>query len=269
MSSRVRILLLFLLVTLLAGFVGMVVSLLGGWRPESEPTYQGRSLSLWLEDLDSWNTNTNSAVFAAMRTMGSNAVPALVRISLTPPGIRMKQLITEKMRAYPQLKRLTPEGVRILWFRANVALSILGPDARTALAPLLRQLHATDPVIRALAMSTLGFLGPVAEPYLPALLVHTNDSEATMRGNLMLALGMIGRQPQVCLPALTNGLGDPDPIVRGNANMAISFFGGFDFAKPARVYKQQPSLSPKIAAPNGGPATTEESSNGLGGDRHR
>src|SRR5438093_4233198 len=183
-----------LLLLLAVLLVGATALLLARRSPRAEPAYQGRALSLWLEDLDGWNANTNSAVFDAIRAVGSNAVPELVRISLTPPGTRMKRLITEKMRAYPQLKRLTPEDARILWARANVALSILGPAAHTALDPLLGQLQAKDPVIRARAMSTLGFLGPVAEECLPVLLVYTNDSEASMRGNLMLALGMIGRQ---------------------------------------------------------------------------
>jgi hypothetical protein len=235
---------LLLLLFVPAALAAIAASLLVRRNREVEPAYQGRSLSLWLEDLDRWNRDTNAVVFAAIRAMGSNAVPELVRISLTPSGSPMGRLIAEKMRAYPKLKRLTPEDARILWARANMALGILGPDARAGLVPLLRQLQAEDPVMRARAMSALGHIGPVAEECLPTILTHTNDSEASMRGNVMLVLGMIGRQPEVCLPALTNGLGDPDPIVRANANIAISFFGGFDFAKPARQYNPNPEAIP-------------------------
>jgi hypothetical protein len=59
--------------------------------------------------------------------MGSNAVPELVRISLLKPfGPPILHLMLDKARTFLRLKPLAAnDDVRVLWARANIALSIL------------------------------------------------------------------------------------------------------------------------------------------------
>src|SRR5712691_7891424 len=84
MGKKLGILLAVLFVALLGGLVWMLS------RP-TEPAYQGKPLSTWLTNLYGWGGDTNHPAFVAFREMGTNAIPALLKImeSGDPPLQRM------------------------------------------------------------------------------------------------------------------------------------------------------------------------------------
>jgi hypothetical protein len=200
-------------------------------RKSPEPSYRGRSLTDWLTEQDAWDGSTNAPVITAIQSMGADAVPILVEMSLAPTDSKLRQMVAQKVYSDPKLERFRFPIAPVRWGRANFALSVLGADGRAGLQPLIRGLTNQDPVIRARAAMALGHLGPVAEEAIPALIARQNDNEDT-RGNVILALGMIGCQPDISRPVLSNALANTNVIVAQNAKVALSHFGRFKFGRP-------------------------------------
>src|SRR5216684_1668272 len=82
-----------LFVALAGGLVWMLSRL-------TEPAYQGKPLRLWLNEFNGFPPDTNEAVVLAFRAMGTNAIPALLRIiqSREPP---FERLISKLDRTQP------------------------------------------------------------------------------------------------------------------------------------------------------------------------
>src|SRR6266581_685504 len=68
----------YIVLLFLVGVLGIGVA----WRvlPAREPIYHGKPLSAWLEDLNSTSLYTQDTAKAAIRDMGTSAVPALVQV---------------------------------------------------------------------------------------------------------------------------------------------------------------------------------------------
>src|SRR5712692_65128 len=98
-----------LLAVLSVAFLGGVFWMLS--RP-TEPTYQGKPLSAWLNEFDGWDTN--QAASAAFRKMGTNAIPALLKIikSGDPP---FQGLILELNRRQSLVHFPVTDTVRQRW----------------------------------------------------------------------------------------------------------------------------------------------------------
>src|SRR5713226_10021674 len=88
--GKKRGLLLAVLFVALAGGLVWVLS-----RP-AESVYQGKPLSAWLNEINGWDTN--QAAFVAFREIGTNAIPALLKIieSGDPPFQRMMWVLNRK-----------------------------------------------------------------------------------------------------------------------------------------------------------------------------
>ncbi len=225
MRTRRRAVIVVLLLALAAaGWLALVP------RSSPEPEYKGRSLGVWLKEFDHWGGDTNAPVVLALREMGTNAIPTLVKMSLTPrTPLRSRLWWTINSRAslknrFGEHEITTAEKLR---FRAGDALSTIGPAARGAVPLLLKELANKDPYVRATAVIALGKTGSQAEDTIPTLLALQNDPSSAVRGNLMIALGWIGCRAETCHPVLTNGLSDQDAVVRQNAAIALAHFGRF------------------------------------------
>lgn len=188
-----------------------------------EPKYQGNRLSVWLTEFDHWDGDTNAPVVLAMRAIGAQAVPNLVEICLANDST-LKQRAAVEFEKHPALleHRFTTAPER--WARAQLALRVMGGDARAALPAFLAALTNEDTFVRMRAVSALGWIGPEAEDCLPALIARQDDQ--VVRGNLIHALELIGRRPDLCVPVLMKALDDADPIVRQNAVHSLGAFRG-------------------------------------------
>src|SRR5713101_1991795 len=126
----------------------LFVALLGGlvWtlsRP-AEPAYQGKPLSAWLNEIDVnvYPGDTNQAAFVAFSEMGTNAIPALLKIieSDDPP---VQRLILELNRVqslvyFPLVEKWhqrLSEKSHHRW-AASSALYAMGANAKPAFPAL-------------------------------------------------------------------------------------------------------------------------------------
>ena len=73
MGKKRGLLLAVLFVALLGGMVWMLSA-------PTEPVYQGKPLTAWLNEYNGFSGDTNQAAYVAFREMGTNAIPALLRV---------------------------------------------------------------------------------------------------------------------------------------------------------------------------------------------
>jgi hypothetical protein len=112
------------------------------WRPEREPAYNGATLSTWLTRCGGTNQAESVASIDAIRHMGTNALPFLLRWIQYEPGWR--DSLARKILGWPILGKRR-DVQRLIWnttqYRAITAVNgskILGPDARPARTELQR-----------------------------------------------------------------------------------------------------------------------------------
>src|SRR5713226_3480304 len=141
MGKKRGILLAVLFVALLGGMVWIL-------SPPAEPAYQGKPLSAWLNEYNGMPGDINQTALVAIREMGTNAIPALLKIIKAddPPFQRMMSELNRK-------QSMVHFPVREPWQRrwaASFALYAMGANAKPAFAALTNLLfHANSPFKRA------------------------------------------------------------------------------------------------------------------------
>jgi hypothetical protein len=246
MSKRLKILLL------LAGVV-LVVGAYMLLRPETEPTYQGRTLSYWVLRLSPDEPGDSEAA-EAVRQIGAKAVPFLLKwmayerpawmrsldrlrysaFHLQPPkdekGWRAYGACWAFKFAGPEGKKAIPALCRLLnqpekrnaAHRAAIALSSLGPES---LPPLLLAVTNQAPEIRATCVWAFSLAASNSGPALAAIMQGLSDQDSFVRRTAARALGEIKPDPALVVPALTNAIRDPDPWVRIQAASSLILLG--------------------------------------------
>jgi hypothetical protein len=199
---------------------------------ETEPSYQGRSLSKWLSADDQADAGTAPAkeAAAAIRQIGTNALPYLlecVRYETPKTGIRP---------AVANLLRLMPRALRsralTSWAldergasRARsgiMAFAILREDqARPAIPELARLL--SDPRSTNISRSIIVALAFAGEDAIPALSAYLATTNAVYRLDLVHACGAAAMFRTNMVPPLVEWLGHADPEARA----AVAFQLGF------------------------------------------
>ncbi|HTV43097.1 MAG TPA: HEAT repeat domain-containing protein [Candidatus Sulfotelmatobacter sp.] len=223
----------------------------------SEPEYDGRKLTAWLEDEhDSGIPDIDPA--SAIRRMGTNAVPFLVQmLQANDSPFKRKCMDLLSRQHWVHFHILYDFQKRSL---ALQGLGILGPDAKAAIPDLANLLSTgnqdvdTDTVLLALSE-----IGPDAVPVLGKALTNSNSAvrwhAAQALGSMAVpssvpwllaalkhpdphtrlcaarALARFPRQADVIVPALLNCVDDPDSGVRANVAGSLGNFGGY--ARPA------------------------------------
>src|SRR5712692_3461380 len=167
----------------------LAVALLGGlvWmlsRP-AEPAYQGKPLSAWINEYNGRPGDTNQAALVAIREMGTNAIPALLKIikSDDPPFQRMMSELNRK-------QSMVHFPVREPWQRrwaASFALYAMGTSAKSAFAALTNLLFHPNARFNssapAIALAGMGSEG------LPPLLAAITNQNAGIRVSAANGLG--------------------------------------------------------------------------------
>lgn len=236
----------------LAAAVAVVVVV----RPSArEPIYQGRPLRAWLEEFDPGYGSTNySAAQAAIRAMGTNTLPFLIRYlrSKDPP------FHAQRLRLMSKLHLLHGKvEYAVFWHRrAATACGELGPEGAPAFpamaeamndphaahevgaalsrmftnsAPVLTNILATGNVMArcraADALTTAFSHPPIEEMGRTALLNALRDPDAGVRATAASAFQFWNKRLDLVVPALTRALSDPSPIVRRNAATSLGNFG--------------------------------------------
>jgi len=235
-----------------------------------EPVYQGKKLSRWMreayEDAHNgtakYSREERDAARAALRAMGTNAVPYLLSEFARAPSPRRMQLNRWLYRQ--KFERFRFETGELRRDLATLSLRWLGPDASPALPVLVPQLarerigqeaayalsqcmastvpevvryYSTNASQLNLVLSRLVLnVGAYEEEFahIVALMNHTN---ASVRRATAASLRFAKNHPGMAVKALSRAQSDPDSQVRDNAAEALKYLG--DAGKPSNEHLQR------------------------------
>ena len=240
---------------------------------KSEPTYQGKSLSKWLEQ-DRENNNINFELSqetkSALEKMGTNVIPYLVK------RIGRKNS-TFKVELSTFLGKLGFSGLDLdkayeEQYQAAIAFKVFGAEAKCAIPSLTAQLvsgeefaeyavyalvnigaesmptltnalFSTNPFTVSVVASSLPELGTNAAQAIPALLINLTSTNPSIRASSIRAFGSIRSEPSTTLPRLIEAMSDPYPAARRSAIRAIGKYS----TKATHIL---PALSDLISDPD-------------------
>ncbi len=207
-------------------------------RPrEVEPVYHGLPLSYWLKGYyASTNAPTRADTDAAMRQMGTNASPTLLRM-LRGSDSLLTDKVAEKLGLWLYrhnfVKFNPPMQSDMKHFFALWGMSAMDPEATRSAVPQLIEIYDRQPnrLARQIVAAVLSEIGPPAKAAVPELLQGTADTNDNVRMDCIFALGQIHAEPDRAVPVLTKCLRDPLSQIRGSAARALGTFG--EDARPA------------------------------------
>ncbi len=192
--------------------VGGILAAVGLWlSSNSERNYEGEAIAYWFKDYcNSYNGNPSKQTVAALKELGTNAVPYLVEQSFLNADSPFN-------RGYDWLINHT-HGMRIMARSVTTETSIeraprvlldIKPPAHQLLPLLKRHLASTNIYEHYQVLYVLGTVGDGAADVVPILqsaLKSTNYSERLIA---IQSLGWIGPQAQAAVPDLIEIMKQP------------------------------------------------------------
>jgi hypothetical protein len=201
MQKRSRTIVAILLGILFCWLVWKIVS-------PSEPAYQGRRLTLWLEQYrkffvarDADGRKQRDEAEKALREIGTNGLPSLLAMVGKRDSPLKRKLTTwaSKQKLVP-IRLPTPDDYHSL---ASFGFAALRSTAKPAVPSLIVLLKDRDADVQACAANCLAPIGPDAEEAVPALVQSlTNRNNGKLQLDSMMALGSISRKPAIAIPVL-------------------------------------------------------------------
>src|SRR6266487_3186241 len=156
-----------------------------------EPIYRGKRVSDWVEDLDyglsSFKGSAVGEAEAAVRHMGSNAVPSLIRMMRCRDSALRKKLVPLLSKQSLVKLNFRPAAEHIQWRGARGAW-LVGPSAKEAIPDLIVLLTNQSPWVRGGAATALGKIGTNSVVTLSSLVKALDDPVADVRICIALAL---------------------------------------------------------------------------------
>jgi HEAT repeat protein len=214
-------------------------SCVGPLLPAPEPTYHGKKLSKWLQDLG-YDTDVitkqdkrrNQQAEDAIRAMGTNTFPML----LQDIGSENQTSRYEAMWAFhalgPIAEPLVPQLSLMLdttkdEAKAKMVAIALNGIGSSAIPSLIMAFTNTNHfyVVHLVAVSALAGYGAKARVAIPALIAARNDPDIGLRKRAIWALGEIGGEASLVVPALISSLQDDDYRCRTDAAEALKKYG--------------------------------------------
>jgi len=215
-----------------------------GWLAfhSSEPSYQGKSLSAWLDQ--AWQNQEGTYEFfsdihldtpsaRAIRAMGKDALPSLLRMAHTR-DTPLRRALGELSEHHPWLG-FHPQNLKKIHDKTAYGFLVLGPEAKTALPELISMLEDPAPEVRMIASFAIGKIGPDCTPAIPALQRLTTNSPAanpswkfwpSEQAFPAFALGAMGPVARSALPQIEQLRKDSDLFVRASAEVAFIKISG-------------------------------------------
>ena len=201
----------------LLAVVALVVGVLISSRTR-EPSYNGRTLSEWLEiyltaEKATGTIRQNGRTAAeAVRAIGTNALPFLlewIRYEQNPWQRRLGKAIDAGF-APAALDRLTFSEQRMKRSAtAGKGFRILGPDARLVLPDLLRMANDTNsPLTADRACVAMSYLGSDVIPYVVEALTNANHPLHQQAPSIAFEMGYLGTNAASLVPLLVQGTQD-------------------------------------------------------------
>ena len=219
-----RIILIFSSILLIAGSAVWLEL-----KPESEPSYGGKPLHVWLAVYDPrirpqiiWGDL--QAANHAVHSMGPPVIPALLRLQWAHDSPwKLKLLTLLSKQHYLKFHHVTADILNSMAAEAFAALGTNGQAAVPQLMAIYRRNFSE--VSRQSAAISLEGVGPPAEPAVPLLAASLSQSSGKTQLILMQALGAIHSDPEHSVPALASTLENPDWIIRHYAALELGRFG--------------------------------------------
>lgn len=226
-------------------------------RRPSEPSYQGRKLSAWLKECSSQPANLTAEqqrANAALRAMGTNALPAMVRmieqqdpawlvrsvtwlhdkaeLSFSPPlPSDFHNAVVEGFGVLgPMAEPVIPQ-LEVMWNSTNETVHHLAWEVLYAInspqvvAVCRNALTNSTPGMRADGIGGLGVMGGRAEAAVPDVIRILPQATSYERRQMAFTLGRINRRPEQSVAALRQLVRDSDYRVSGPATWALGAFG--------------------------------------------
>jgi hypothetical protein len=220
-----RILLITLFIIVLAFNAWLILSQPG------EPVYQGKSLSDWCEQyaansFHSSDQELQRQAKAAIQTIGTNAIPTLLRmLKAKDSKFKLKLIQLSQKQHVINIKWKT---VAMRHFEAECGLSSLGTQAIPAVPALVEIYNQLPPDVYTTYHSDiaelLASMGPAAAAAVPRFVQDTTDTNSAIRWRALWVLSHVTARPDLAVPALTRSLRDP---VEGNREIAAYDLGAF------------------------------------------
>ena len=218
--------------------VGLIVNLSG----PTEPKYQGRSLSSWLDD--AWfdqfvPVERKSEAPEAIRAIGTNAVPHFLKWLQFEEPAWLPALERTLVRAgLMRRKANLMESARRRVEYAQWGFGVLGAEGNCAIPALVRLMsQSRAPQTAAHAAAAIAQLGtPEA---LGAMVGGLTNHQEVLRSIFAYRIREYGTNALPAVPALVSSLGDADPMVRKYAADTLRII------KPEALTNQSSRVSPE------------------------
>ncbi len=198
-------------------------------RDLPDPTFEGKPLSRWLYDYETYNFIGSKTFWhhdEAVKSIGTNAIPMLLH------KLRARESpLKDRLAAWARSLRLVRSGnPSVSAAQQNKAgwrgFHALGADAAPAVPALINiyEQELSDSSMCATAHS-LGSIGPPAGAAVRALLRHATNGSLAVRIETIRVLGEIRCAPESVVPMLARIAGDPNDQARETAISSLGLFG--------------------------------------------
>lgn len=210
---------------------------------EREPAYEGKRLRGWLRDYhlglntsDPERVSSRNVVEVAVRQIGTNAIPTLLRMAAQKDSSFTSKLIGTWDRRivwnfslptwfrYPSWYR---NQARVLNDEAVLGFEILGAGAQQAVPSLIKIYEQNiSSSSQAATSRALVALGPTAQRMaIPSFLQEAASSNAPAREVAIWSLSAMDSEPALVVPALVKALSDTNYVIRLVAAKGLGRFG--------------------------------------------
>jgi hypothetical protein len=186
-----------------------------------EPSYQGRTLSQWFDQVPPGSVWTDSDN-APIRAIGTNAIPTILKwISYEPSPLR-NEIAMLVGRLSPDLSRRLCIQTQQRADRAVTVFSILGSQTRAAIPELARlALTASDRDRACRCIDSLRHIGPEA---LPAVLTLATNGPPDASRYAIVTLSGFGTNAAAAVPFLIQCLDDKNTKIADAAEDTLCRF---------------------------------------------
>lgn len=237
----------------MVGLAALVFVLFSSGR--REPSFEGKSLTWWLAQLDFSYRPSDIQASNAVYQMGTNILPCLrpmfhahdagmklalfrllskqhlVTVSFTPAEVKRQRASRACRVLGPAASGYLPEVTAMLESSDSasawcglVALNVLKPKA-DCLPEWTKALTNQSAQVRVGAASRLASLGFAANPATPLLLAGLQDGDPQVRMSCISALVHVSPDPGSVIPKVISCLDDPSAEVRRCAALQLSGWG--------------------------------------------
>ena len=224
-------------VALVAGIAWLIFSS----HAPTEPVYQGKRMSEWLDMLINVGGvhiyNMDADAEEAVRQIGTNGIPTLLRrLQVCDSKLKLRLIGLAEKQHLIKFNFVASEERNQ---QAMMAFYILRADASNAVPALIAiyERKLSDMSQEAAAYA-LGFIGPGAKAALPVLLraAANTNANADVRVATLRTLDQLDAEPKLVVPVLTRCLKESEPSVRECAGQVLmGFHSDAEAAVPALV----------------------------------